>query len=292
MTVPAPRGEAEASVLVPAHNEEAVIGRCLRSLGQGVPPGSLEVVVVCNGCSDRTAAVARAVADETPGSRVTVLELDEGSKILALRAGDAAATVFPRVYLDADVELPGSAVLAVAARLRAGPALAARPPVRYDTAGASWPVRRFYAARSRTPALMSSLWGAGVYALSEAGRARFEAWPDVVGDDLFVDGLFAPTEVEIVRTHPAVVRTPRDTGSLLAILRRAHRGKTQALGSHDAGPPDSVRATLRGLASSATGGPSMAFDAAVYGSLAVAARTPTRRGPAEWERDHSSRRPS
>ena len=48
-----------ASVVIPAHNEEAVLGRCLRVLLAGSTPGELDVVVVANACTDRTAEIAR-----------------------------------------------------------------------------------------------------------------------------------------------------------------------------------------------------------------------------------------
>lgn len=41
-----------ASVLIPAHNEEKVIGPCLDALVSQIPTGSrLEIVVAANGCS-------------------------------------------------------------------------------------------------------------------------------------------------------------------------------------------------------------------------------------------------
>ena len=42
------------SVVIPAHNEETVIGRCLAALFAGAGEGELDVVVVCNGCRDGT----------------------------------------------------------------------------------------------------------------------------------------------------------------------------------------------------------------------------------------------
>ena len=46
------------SVVIAAHNEEAVIGRCLDALL--AEDGGLDITVVANGCGDRTAAVRSA----------------------------------------------------------------------------------------------------------------------------------------------------------------------------------------------------------------------------------------
>ncbi len=48
-------------VLVPAHNEELMVGACVRSLlGMRYPPECCTVTVIADNCSDRTAEVARA----------------------------------------------------------------------------------------------------------------------------------------------------------------------------------------------------------------------------------------
>ena len=50
------------SVIIPAHNEESVIARCLEAFVTGAEPGELEAIVVANGCSDATAEIALAMA--------------------------------------------------------------------------------------------------------------------------------------------------------------------------------------------------------------------------------------
>ena len=278
---------AKGSIVIPAHNEESVIGRCLDALASDPAFGDLEVLVACNGCTDATAKVARSY----PG--VQVLEIGEASKAAALRAADEFLATFPRLYVDADIQLSGSAALHVIGRLAAqdGPP-AARPPLRYDTTGASPLVQRYYRARARTPALMSSLWGAGVYGLSAAGRARFSHFPTLVADDLFVDRQFLPSEIEIVTCTSAVVRTPRSLGSLVAVLRRVYTGKRQVRSARgrEGAPRNTLGASSRGLLALARREPQYILDATVYAGVAVWARASLRLCPTvSWARDDSSR---
>src|SRR6187401_888570 len=262
--IPNPLG----SVVIPAHDEARVIRRTLDGLFAGFEVDELDVVVVCNGCTDDTASLARAC-----GRSVRVLELPAASKPAALRSGDAATRVFPRLYLDADVLMPGAAARVVLELLRNG-VLAARPPIRYEIHGASSLVRSYYRARSRVPAVLGSLWGAGVYGLSESGRRRFGAFPDVVADDLWVDRLFAEEEVEIVDSAPVVVTVPRRSRDLLRVLGRTYRGKREPARAPDLRnrAPETVGSTLRDLAGAGLTGPAAALDAATYAAFSAGAR--------------------
>jgi hypothetical protein len=276
------------SIVIPAHDEAAVIRRCLDALFDGVEPGQLEVLVACNGCSDDTATIARA----TPYD-VTVLETATASKPVALRMADAAAATLPRLYLDADVVLRGSAALAVLRRLGEEGALAARPPIAYDASRSSWPVRCYYRARARVPSVMNSLWGAGVYGLSATGRARFGEFPDVVAEDLFVDDLFDADEIDIVDAEPVVVAVPRRVEPLMRILRRTARGNAE---ESAAAPADRVErrsstSTARDVLRAGRASPGAAWDAIIYLGLAFTSRVLvlTARSAPRWERDDSSR---
>src|SRR5688500_5584423 len=119
------------TVIIPAHNEAAVIERCLRALTDGAADGELDVIVVANGCSDDTAATARKFG-ASGGGGVRVLETDVPSKSNALNLGDHAADAadgWPRVYADADVVLSLASLRRIAAALAEGPGggLAAAP---------------------------------------------------------------------------------------------------------------------------------------------------------------------
>ncbi len=271
------------SIVIPAHNEESVIGRCLTALFDDLPDG-VEVVVAANGCTDRTVEVARGT-----DLAVTVLDLPEPGKIGALNAGDAAVHSFPRIYLDADVVLTGRMADDVLTALRDG-AVAARPPVRFDTSASSAIVRSFYRARTKLPTLMQELCIGGFYSLSADARGRFERFPDIVADDLFVGRIVDRGEVTIVDTDPYVVRVPSDTRSLLKIMRRSFRGNQElATVRPDLQRPttgSNVSALLRQMTS-----PQGFVDAVVYASIVIAARIWARWRPSSvrWERDDSSR---
>ena len=289
---PAVESRRLGSVVIPAHNEAAVIGRCLNALFDGAEPGQLDVVVVCNGCRDATAEVAR-----SSGHPIQVIELATASKAAALRAGDAVARTFPRLYLDADVVLPGESARRVLEHLAAG-AVAARPPIRYEIDRASVLVRCYYRARSRIPAVLHSLWGAGVYGVSAAGRRRFDVFPDLGADDLWIDSQFDTAEIDIVACDPVSVAVPRRSRDLFRTLRRTYRGKEETLGSA-ASVQRSRATTLRAigdLARLCIRSPTLGLDAAIYAMFAIGARilfavaktAPAPRGIV-WERDETSR---
>jgi glycosyltransferase involved in cell wall biosynthesis len=277
------------SVVIPAYNEANVISRCLNALLAGFGPGELDVVVACNGCTDDTAGMARSA-----GHPIRVLEIAASSKPAALRAADAALTDFPRLYLDADVVISSDSARRVLAALRSGPALAARPPIAYDADGSAALVRRYFRARSRVPAVMGSLWGAGVYGLSADGRARFAQYPDVVADDLFVDQQFSREEIEIVDADPVIVTVPRRTRDLVRILRRTYQGNAEhrELDASAAASAAVTSSAVRDLARLALTRPGRAIDAVTYAALAAFARlTLAVAAPTTWERDSSSRTP-
>jgi hypothetical protein len=134
------------------------------------------------------------------------------------------------------------------------------------------------------------MWGAGAYGLNACGHQRFGAFPMVTGDDFFVDTQFGPHEKVVVATDPAVVRTPVDVKSLLAIRRRSHRGAAEVPADQHGSNPR-TRSTSRSTAVTAVRtirGPGSALDAAVYLGIAVAARWGGSRARV-WERDDSSR---
>lgn len=273
-----PDGVPSGAVIIPAHNEMAVLARTLEALSIPLASGRVEVIVACNGCTDGTEEVARSVAG------VRVIETAEASKVAALNAGDLAASRWPRMYLDADIELPVEALCATLDALSTDHGLlCARPAFRYDTDGATWPVRAYYRARSRLPQASASMWGAGVYGLSLKGHQRLGEFPAVTADDCFIDRLFGETEKVTLDCPPVTVRTPRSAAALLSTLKRVYRGNLELRSVRG----DRTGRTVRELAASVRG-PVSALDALVYGGFALAGRLAPRPRLA-WERDETSR---
>lgn len=193
-----------ASVIVPAHNEESLISDFIRRIETQDPEGLLEIIVVANGCDDATAERAAQTS-----ARTMVLELDQGSKIAALNAGDAVATQSVRLYVDADVIVDGSALLALARAVDTAEARVASPAFHVDTRRSSWLVRQHYRMWELSDYRRIGHIGSGIYALSPSGRERFGDFPNVIADDRFVQQLFLPHERITVREFGFTVEAPR-----------------------------------------------------------------------------------
>lgn len=294
------REKAPISVVVPAHNEEAVLGACLRRLLADAEPGEFEVVVVPNGCTDGTAAVARSFAG------VTVLELPASSKAAALNAGDQAVTGFPRIYLDADIQLGTADARALAAALRPPGAdvpsggsspreaddhpapLAVAPRRVVVTAGRPLLVRAYYAINRRLPVFRDALIGRGVIAVSRAGRERFERFPETFADDLYLDSIYQVGERVEVASAGAASESPMRTRDLLRRLARVRAGNA-ALRTMDSRAHPSRGGSW--LVHVVLPRPWLLPAAACYVALTLLAEASARRTPAgtTWGRDESSR---
>jgi glycosyltransferase involved in cell wall biosynthesis len=207
------------SIVVPAHNESSVIARTLSQWVTNPASDDIGVVVVCNGCTDDTASVARRF-----GPTVRVVESDIASKTHALNLGDQISGTFPRIYADADIVIAVDAIRALARRLDQRDVLAVAPTADIDLTGCSWLVRKYYGIRSRLPSSREGIGGSGVYALSEAGRRRFGQFPPVIADDTYVRLQFRPEERETLPSARCTVFPPRTVLQLIAVRARVYRG--------------------------------------------------------------------
>lgn len=259
------------SVIIPANNEEALIGACLSSiLASDSPACPVEIVVVANGCTDRTAAVAQGFVSqaEARGWKMQVLDLTQGGKMRALNAGDAAASLPWRAYLDADVMLSRGLLNQLCHALDGPKARYASGTLRITAQGT---ISKAYAATYRkVPFMANGVPGCGLFAVNAAGRARWGKFPDIISDDTYVRLLFRPEERVAVR---ASYDWPIVEGfrALVKVRRRQDRGVRQvaALFPDLMQNEDKTRLGLRGIVHLAARNP---VGFAVYSGVALAVR--------------------
>lgn len=275
------------SIVIPAYNEQAVIRRCLIALTERPVAGGLEIIVACNGCRDDTAKIARGF-----GPTVRVVETEQASKIAALNLGDRAAAGFPRVYLDADVEVSLDAIEQVVRLLDCDTVMTAAPAMNVDTVGSSWPVRAFYAVWLGQPYHGQGMVGGGFYAVSEKGRARFDRFPTVIADDEFIRATFKPAE-RATADCTFTIHAPRTLGDLIRVKTRSRLGLYELR----LRLPD-LAGNSRAKASSwwrpIVGHPALWPAAAIYLFVNLTTRWRAKRqlkslDNYQWERDESSR---
>jgi glycosyltransferase involved in cell wall biosynthesis len=277
------------SVVIAAHNEESTIGRLLTALLSGAEPGEFEIYVVCNGCTDATAEVAGRY-----GVDVHVVELPEPSKRAALKAGDAAATSFPRLYVDADVELTTSDLRALRAALDTDGLLAASPVRDLRMDGVPLLVRGYYAVWQQLPHVRSGLFGRGAIAVSERGHRNIADLSQVMSDDLAFSEAFTPGERLVASDATVVVWPPRTLGDLVRRRVRVNTGNAEVdLGD---GRSPEAQTSWADLAMVVRERPSLLVCIPIFMGVAVAAKIGARRRVRAgdfntWLRDESSRRP-
>lgn len=231
--LPAEGASAGLSVIIPANNEAGYIGPCLDALVQqtGLSGATAEIIVAANNCSDTTIHEAedRRPALLDAGWALTVLDIETPGKLNALNTAEVEAQGDVLVYLDADVICEPAMMAALldaldtdSPRYASGHLMVAK--------ARSFITRRFAATWQRLPFMTSNVQGAGLFAVNCAGRARWDAFPQIIADDAYVRLMFAPDErikVDAVYHWPMVegfralvkVRRRQDAGVRELVLR-------------------------------------------------------------------------
>jgi glycosyltransferase involved in cell wall biosynthesis len=283
------------SVVIPAHNESAVIERTLRSILSNRLDRLLQIVVVANGCTDDTADRARAVAREATREdvRIEVIDTPVGNKIHALNLGDRAARHFPRAFLDADIEMSGDLLQRVADTFeRDAQARIIAPDVRYVFPGKNPFLAGYYRLWQSLPYVKRNTMARGFYAIDEKLHERFVEFPQLTADDKFIRNLTTPDERRLVGGAYTRVHLPETLNDLLKVKTRWTFGNLELaerkpeLNVNDRGEHDGAAAFVLARPGLWIHLPMFLY---VYWYTRRAAQRKLRERRSGWERDQSTR---
>lgn len=222
-------GSHRLSVIIPAFNEEKLLPRTLKSLGESLPAFTgagweTEVIVCDNNSTDGTAAVARA-----HGARVVSEAHNQIAR--ARNTGAAAATGGWLLFMDADCDPSRELLADLEATLRRGDVLYGgavvaldRPPGLFAVFVSGW---NFLSRTLR--------WMAGSFVCVEASAFR------AVGG--FNPQMYAGEEIDLSRRLKPLART---RGKRAFILAR-HPLRTSARKLHLYSPGEMLRFFLRAV---------------------------------------------
>jgi glycosyltransferase involved in cell wall biosynthesis len=278
------------AVIIPAHDEEVALRRCLVGLACQSYAGPVEIIVVANGCEDDTAAVAldcRALLP--PNFTLRVIELPVAAKWQALNAADEAASSAARVYLDADIVLSPNALEGLLGVLaEEGPRLV-QPEVVVAWGPNSYPVRAFVRVWSALPYVRGQVLGLGCYAVNARGREVWDAFPPLGADDTFVRFRFDDADKRVVPGATMTLSFPASLRELILVRARWCRLSREVRRTEPWLPPTERRRWLA-AARFISARPSFWLDGFIFtGIWACAiyiARLPTPQG--DWARARTS----
>ena len=270
------------AVLIPAHNEEAVIERTLSTLLRSAKPVEFRIYVVCNGCSDET---ANRVHSNFPG--VTVLELVEASKTAAINAGLRATRAAKVLLLDADIELSTQDARSLTSALDDPTIDAAIGHMEIDDSDSSWAVRSFYRIWAHQPYLKNGKFAAAI-ALSRSMLDRIGELPNVTADDTYLRQMISKDNTAVLDQVHFRARVPKSVTTLIRVRARVHRGNRELKRClpDSSSPPEKRGWQFAGEIGKR---PALWLDVPCYLAIAVASRFLAAKSSPSWERDLTTR---
>lgn len=139
------------SVIIPAHNEERYIGKCLKSIKIAAREISdeVEIIVVANRCTDRTADIARRYG-------VEVLENSDKCISIIRNAGVRASNGRVIVTIDADSVMHKTALAEIKELLRSGKYIGGGAIPMFDRMSLGIAISGAYVALNLLPTMIKS----------------------------------------------------------------------------------------------------------------------------------------
>lgn len=276
-------------VIIPAHNEQAVIARCLNAITENMAPGEFEIIVSCNGCKDQTADIARQFAG------VKIIESDLGNKANALNLADQVTEVYPRIYVDADVTISTQALRKTFKALSAidEPRVAA-PRLNVMLESTRYLVKCYYKIWGLLPYCQSNMVGSGVYGLNQAAHDQINAFPNLLAEDEYIRLNFNEDERIVIDDEVFNVYPPQSFRSLIKLRSRWNRGALEVARKY----PELVKTEqreYRGRMRAILSQPRLWFALIIYcivwlgGKLRTKWESRNSESFNEWTRDESAR---
>ena len=120
-------GNVHVSVVVPAHNEEKYVKRCIDSIKRAakVFRGNVEIIIVCNRCDDRTAEIAKE-------NGAVVIENEDKCIALVRNAGIKVAKGKVIMTMDCDNRMTPGTIAEAYKLLRSGRYIGGGAPIRFE----------------------------------------------------------------------------------------------------------------------------------------------------------------
>ena len=237
------------SILIAAYNEEALIGKTLRSLSELEYPGKLQVMVLDDGSTDGTADAVHAQEALFAGHPRMELQLvserENRGKARVLNHGLELASHDLIVTIDADTLLEKGCLVSQVEHLHASPpetkaiagsVLVANHDESWVTGAQQWDYFHGIAAVKRMQGMYNgTLVAQGAFsiyrkdALIEAG-----GWPDTVGEDIVLTWSLLRKGYKTGHAEDAVAWThaPETFKGLAKQRKRWARGMIEALAIH------------------------------------------------------------
>ena len=273
------------SIIIPAHNEELIIGNTLDAVFAGARNGEFDVIVVCNGCTDSTAAIVAKYA-----ANICIIETATASKTNALNLGLKAANTYPIVFLDADISTSASSIRMMVHQQNLSGAHMAYGRANFEMRRCSWLVRAFYKAWQQNPYFDRQKMG-GFFSLSHKAVTKLVAFPKVLNDDEFVRRTFLRSSVRVTKAT-YIIRAPHTLSSLINVRSRIYRGNKALANTAIGYAPATLRQNSLTFALRLLRKPSLWLGGLVFILTAIAAHSKNSITPSadqHWDRDVSAR---
>ncbi|WP_159974509.1 glycosyltransferase [Roseobacter cerasinus] len=210
-------------IVIPVCNEAQRLPETVPGILSAGRATKARIIWVCNGCTDDSFQIIKNMV----GQNAEVLNLDPRGKTAALQAGDdQLGHIFPRFYVDADILIEGRDLSLLHAALVSGVADLVSPRYEFDCSGASNISQRIAECWMSLPHARQTAFH-GVLGISEKGRAHWERWPDVVGDDAFAAATIPAKRQRLILGAKASSRSPESFAAWVRMRRRWSRGLVQ-----------------------------------------------------------------